>query len=408
MELQRNKTAQITDAVLWVSHPGMMLERLAGMTLLERQLFTLQRAGIRRVWISAQFSAEIQHKRLRWPEGLETIWVSSGDAPNTACQPPYVGISADHLIQVETLKSILAMPHLKQIAYQDEHGRGVIQIIPYRTDIASEYERQPMPKNSCLLMQKPPDKSPALPWLLKQARKSQDGFMARHFDRHISLAITRLFLNTPLHPNHVTILSSCVGLAGAGLFLMGTYPASVLGSLTLWLHTVLDGCDGEIARLRFQESLSGGMLDFWGDNLVHATLFSCMALGIYQKESQSAYLALGASAVISVIASALLLFRHATQQAAHRNQSPFFIGLPVEPAASNKLPGTNSIPRIVGVIENILTQRDFIYLLVLLSLIDRVKEFLWAAGVGSPLFLMALLYLLRRSPQLDGSRVGRI
>ena len=28
----------------------------------------------------------------------------------------------------------------------------------------------------------------------------------------------------------------------------------------------LDGCDGELARLKFKESRWGGLLDFWGDN----------------------------------------------------------------------------------------------------------------------------------------------
>ena len=39
-------------------------------------------------------------------------------------------------------------------------------------------------------------------------------------------------------------------------------------------HSILDGCDGELARLKFQESRWGGILDFWGDNVVHSVIFA--------------------------------------------------------------------------------------------------------------------------------------
>src|SRR2546426_3192414 len=34
-------------------------------------------------------------------------------------------------------------------------------------------------------------------------------------------------------------------------------------------HSILDGCDGELARLKFQHSRWGAVLDFWCDNVVH-------------------------------------------------------------------------------------------------------------------------------------------
>ena len=51
------------------------------------------------------------------------------------------------------------------------------------------------------------------------------------------------------------------------------------GSLLFLTHSILDGCDGELARLKFQESPAGARLDFWGDNLVHVAVFGCMAVG---------------------------------------------------------------------------------------------------------------------------------
>ena len=53
----------------------------------------------------------------------------------------------------------------------------------------------------------------------------------------------------------------------------------LVGALLVLSHSILDGCDGELARLKFQESRFGGVLDFWGDNVVHAALFAAIAAG---------------------------------------------------------------------------------------------------------------------------------
>ena len=52
-----------------------------------------------------------------------------------------------------------------------------------------------------------------------------------------------------------------------------------IGALLFLAHSILDGCDGELARLKFQQSRWGGVLDFWGDNVVHTVIFGCMGIG---------------------------------------------------------------------------------------------------------------------------------
>ncbi len=95
--------------------------------------------------------------------------------------------------------------------------------------------------------------------------------MARVFDRNISLAVTRQILDTWIKPNHMTIFSSWIGITGAAQFFYSTRHHELAGAFLIWLHTVLDGCDGEMARLTFRESRWGAWLDFWGDNLVFSS-----------------------------------------------------------------------------------------------------------------------------------------
>ena len=109
-------------------------------------------------------------------------------------------------------------------------------------------------------------------------------------------------------------------------------------------HSILDGCDGELARLKFMQSRRGAMLDFWGDNIVHVAVLPALAVGVEQ-----CAVARGVAADPRRrgdgrrrSASAALMFRHTVEDSA--------------------LPEAWS-GRLVGA----LASRDFIYVVVLLS-----------------------------------------
>jgi phosphatidylglycerophosphate synthase len=62
----------------------------------------------------------------------------------------------------------------------------------------------------------------------------------------------------------MTLVSLAVGLVGAPFFLSETWGYQLTGALLFLAHSILDGCDGELARLKFLESRTGALLDFWG------------------------------------------------------------------------------------------------------------------------------------------------
>src|SRR3970282_1806917 len=103
--------------------------------------------------------------------------------------------------------------------------------------------------------------------------------MYKYFERPLSIPISRLLAPTAVTPNQITLLSAAVGLAAAPFFLSSAPLWQTAGALVFLVHAILDGCDGELARLRYQESRRGGIFDFWGDNIVHAAIFGSMALG---------------------------------------------------------------------------------------------------------------------------------
>src|SRR5262249_51445312 len=65
----------------------------------------------------------------------------------------------------------------------------------------------------------PDDAARAEHWLLLSLIKQREGFMSRHFERRLSLAVTRRLAGTAITPNMMTVISGAVGLLAATFFL---------------------------------------------------------------------------------------------------------------------------------------------------------------------------------------------
>ncbi|MDI3497004.1 CDP-alcohol phosphatidyltransferase family protein [Archaeoglobus sp.] len=88
-----------------------------------------------------------------------------------------------------------------------------------------------------------------------------DGWIAREINRKVSLRISRLLADTSVTPNQITVFSFFLSLVGSALFLLNSYLTTLLAGIIIQLHSIIDGCDGEIARLKFMESKYGAWLD---------------------------------------------------------------------------------------------------------------------------------------------------
>ncbi|MBI3564365.1 MAG: CDP-alcohol phosphatidyltransferase family protein [Elusimicrobia bacterium] len=236
-------------AILWVSHPPLLAQRVGGLSVLERQLFTAARAGIKQVWIGIHQPDAAALGALRVPPGLTVRWVPKGTDSLVECAPPYVGLSSDHLVRVETLAHVVRQRYPESVSFDDASGLGVIQAVLTRDDAVTR-AKHALPEGSYRRLEAPLAGEETVTWLMAAGPKAQDGFMARHFDRHISLAVSRVLLETPVTPNMMTLFSTALGLAGAALFLGSSRAWYVPGAALVWLHSVLDGCDGHLPRTR--------------------------------------------------------------------------------------------------------------------------------------------------------------
>jgi CDP-alcohol phosphatidyltransferase-like enzyme len=115
---------------------------------------------------------------------------------------------------------------------------------------------------------------------LRASGKSQDGFVSRYLNRPISRALTRLLLQSSITPNAWTWLIFPIPIIAALLLARGSYWSFVCGLVLFQVFSVLDGCDGEIARAKFMESESGRRLDDLFDVLSNILLVLGIGLGL--------------------------------------------------------------------------------------------------------------------------------
>jgi phosphatidylglycerophosphate synthase len=215
--------------------------------------------------------------------------------------------------------------------------------------------------------------------LLRGLVKPQDGILTRLISRKISLAATRRLARTRVTPNAMTLVCATLGLLGAWSFTSPALPRQIAGGVLFLLHSILDGCDGELARLKFQESRLGGVLDFWCDNLVHVAVFSAFAIAWRTASGESWPLLLGALAVASTALSAGFIYFYAMRS--RKGAGPLLTT--VSPARRT---------RLVAVLDA-LTRRDFIYFVMVAALFGKAYWFLAPVAIGTPVFFGALLVM---------------
>jgi 1L-myo-inositol 1-phosphate cytidylyltransferase / CDP-L-myo-inositol myo-inositolphosphotransferase len=106
------------------------------------------------------------------------------------------------------------------------------------------------------------------------AKGGEDGFISRHMNRPLSRRLSVALSRTPLTPNHITLLSFFIALLGA-VGLATTDPWFwIAGGILIQIASIVDGCDGEIARIKLLQSPQGAWLDTVLDR------YSDMAIGL--------------------------------------------------------------------------------------------------------------------------------
>ncbi|NPA95037.1 MAG: CDP-alcohol phosphatidyltransferase family protein [Thermodesulfobacteria bacterium] len=367
--------------------------KVAGLSLGRRLFYHAKRAGMRPVFIVAPERSS----QLDLPK--EAIVTQVGQLSCSGVEK-IVAVSPGALPEIDCLKQIAQIEPAETEALDFE---GVVLFEPgpecqplSETIISKGYEAllellkasRKLVKSRCTAssiytIRRPEDIKDIEKRLFWGLVKDTEGFMSRHVERRISLFISRHLVDTPITPNQITIISVLIGLIGAYFISLGQGFWQVVGALLFLAHSIVDGCDGEIARIKFMESRIGGILDFWGDNVVHAAVFTAIGVEWSRRTGQTFPLWLSAAAVVGTFLSASIVYFSTMRK---KKEGPLY----------TSVAGNGKQSKIVKVAD-FLSRRDFIYLVVILAFFRHLDWFLVAASVGSLVFAGVLIGIRLRN-----------
>ncbi|HOU52831.1 MAG TPA: CDP-alcohol phosphatidyltransferase family protein [Myxococcota bacterium] len=115
--------------------------------------------------------------------------------------------------------------------------------------------------------------------MLARLRLRPGGLIARHVNRRFSTRWTYWLLKTPLTPDQITTIAGLMAIVAAGILSFPGWIYGVLGALLMQISSILDGCDGEVARIRYQQTEFGKWYDSAWDEVVNALFL--VALGMH-------------------------------------------------------------------------------------------------------------------------------
>ncbi len=128
--------------------------------------------------------------------------------------------------------------------------------------------------------------------------KSNDGPVARHLNRPLSIRISQVLVQHDITPNQISLISFLCSVLAAGLFALGGYFALFVGGVLAQFASIIDGCDGEVARLKYQSSDIGGWFDAVLDRYADAFLLFGLTWHLLRLEANGWILLVGFMAII--------------------------------------------------------------------------------------------------------------
>ena len=100
------------------------------------------------------------------------------------------------------------------------------------------------------------------------------------FYRPLAFLLVKLLFPFPITPNQISLLAMMCGIAGGLFFALGSSRYWVVGGLLYGLSNILDCCDGMVARLKKNGTLTGRIVDGMVDYSTSLAVYVGLGIGL--------------------------------------------------------------------------------------------------------------------------------
>jgi len=139
-------------------------------------------------------------------------------------------------------------------------------------------------------------------------KPTTEGLVSAHLNRRLSRPLAKLFSKTPLTPNQMSFLSFIAAIGSLSLFLTGH---NVWAGIVVQTSSVMDGVDGDLARIKNMKSSFGGFFDAILDRYSDFAILIGLTFWALQFEARFENIVVIAAGLAAVVGSFMISYSRA-------------------------------------------------------------------------------------------------
>lgn len=124
---------------------------------------------------------------------------------------------------------------------------------------------QPVKKPNQYRIEDTTDFNNARKMAIEVIRTGSGGKLAQTINKKISIPLSLLFSRFRVLPNVITIINFFIAVIAVSFLFSSQRSFEAIGGILVQLCSIIDGCDGEVARMTTRFSKLGGLLDTISD-----------------------------------------------------------------------------------------------------------------------------------------------
>ena len=307
-----------------VNVPEVSKFNILGLTQLERTLIALGKAGASECFITTNAVEQVK-TAARSVKDLQLHFFPVEKIEDARRQATADGFKAVFLVPKPLVVDLSILEDLKK---QLEHspavmpeGGGVALLSP---EVASQFPMQMLREGNlagglqnpgllatgnrtCQTVSSKEELRQVKKRMIKNLTKPTDGIVSRNLNRKVSTSISRWVTYLPVTPNQITLVTGLIAFIPCYFMYQGGYRNWLIGAATYQLASILDGVDGEIARLKMKSSKFGQWLDTMLDFVSMIAVLLCLVAGVHRVDQPEYIRWAGKLAIIFALLCFLLL-----------------------------------------------------------------------------------------------------
>ncbi len=273
------------------------LYNILGLNQLERTLLALEKAGAEEIFVLARDADELrqkasseaalhffpqQKKRSAWQKATSGNYIGVFLLPELLVVD--IAVLEDLKKQLATAPAVitegggvalLGAQTARNLLFAELETRQLEALLPTAP-------RLPLGQRTCRAVHSKEDLKAVRRQMIKNLTKPSDGIVSRNLNRKFSTAISPWLAYTPVTPNQITVITGIIAFIPCYFMYQGGYKNWLLGAGIYQLASMLDGVDGEIARLKMQSSKFGQWLDTLLDFISMIAVLLCLVIGVHR------------------------------------------------------------------------------------------------------------------------------